>query len=711
MKKKLCILTLMSAMAVTIAAQTCQKGMVRTAGSSAPSGKAVKGKRLGAVIIEVDGGKEVMSDETGQFTLVIPRKTYFLKNVIKQGYRLLDDEVLTRQYFYSENVHEIVMVNIAQSAEARLSQMQRSTATMQKQLKLQQDEITRMRNEKQINEEEYRRRLAELTENNEKIQSRADELAEHLSRIDYDRIDEQESEVLRLIDDGMLDSADSLLHAMCDIHAAVNNHRETMEQLNRDKAKHPDRVDQYGRKIRRQQERGETLAALCLDHYSIAQLRFDTHSAEDYIELRASIDTSEIKWQMDAAAFHTREKHIAKAMNIYTRLISWLRPSAVAEPSRWDAALSAVLNNMAILHNDRGETAEAEQLYREALSIRQRLAMTANEVYAPYVAQTQNNLAVLFQTTDKTKQAEKLLTAALATRRTLAESNPVKYGADKAVTMVNLAAVYAEQRQHERSAALYLEALDTYNQLIHNGFSAYEADRAAVLNNLAVICRIRGDLKQSEKYWWDALTAYCHLTQRNHQRHYSHLQSTLGNLLDIYDANNCECLEKRLTVYRLLAGNLPADYAPTAAQLMNTLADCYDRELNTEKSKELYTEALTTYEKLAKNNAPKYTPYVARQLGNLSFHHLLTGKFDIAEEYARRGLQTDPAKTFIQANLAAALLLRGKYTEAESIYSAYKDELRSSFLEDLQTFAERGIIPDERKTDVEKIKNLLRDNY
>ena len=83
MKKKLCILTLMSAMAVTIAAQTCQKGMVRTAGSSAPSGKAVKGKRLGAVIIEVDGGKEVMSDETGQFTLVIPRKTYFLKNVIK----------------------------------------------------------------------------------------------------------------------------------------------------------------------------------------------------------------------------------------------------------------------------------------------------------------------------------------------------------------------------------------------------------------------------------------------------------------------------------------------------------------------------------------------------------------------------------------------------------------------------------------------------
>ena len=96
-----------------------------------------------------------MSDETGQFTLVIPRKTYFLKNVIKQGYRLLDNEVLTRQYFYSENVHEIVMVNIAQSAEARLSQMQRSTATMQKQLKLQQDEITRMRNEKQINEEEY----------------------------------------------------------------------------------------------------------------------------------------------------------------------------------------------------------------------------------------------------------------------------------------------------------------------------------------------------------------------------------------------------------------------------------------------------------------------------------------------------------------------------------------------------------------------------
>ena len=51
--------------------------------------------------------------------------------------------------------------------------------------------------------------------------------------------------------------------------------------------------------------------------------------------------------------------------------------------------------------------------------------------------------------------------------------------------------------------------------------------------------------------------------------------------------------------------------------------------------------------------------------------------------------------------------MQGKYGEAEKLYLLYKNELRDAFLDDFRDFEEIGIIPEEYREDVEKIKRIL----
>ena len=60
-------------------------------------------------------------------------------------------------------------------------------------------------------------------------------------------------------------------------------------------------------------------------------------------------------------------------------------------------------------------------------------------------------------------------------------------------------------------------------------------------------------------------------------------------------------------------------------------------------------------------------------------------------------------------NLAASILLQGRYDEAKEIYLKYKDELKNSFLDHFEEFKLNGVIPQERLNDVEKIIKLLND--
>ena len=99
----------------------------------------------------------------------------------------------------------------------------------------------------------------------------------------------------------------------------------------------------------------------------------------------------------------------------------------------------------------------------------------------------------------------------------------------------------------------------------------------------------------------------------------------------------------------------------------------------------------------------------AEVLGRQAYIAIFQQYFTEAEQLAREGITIDSTKHRIVRSFAAALLFQGKYAEAESIYRQYKAELKESFLEDFNQFAEAGVIPPECEADVEKIKRILND--
>lgn len=96
-------------------------------------------------------------------------------------------------------------------------------------------------------------------------------------------------------------------------------------------------------------------------------------------------------------------------------------------------------------------------------------------------------------------------------------------------------------------------------------------------------------------------------------------------------------------------------------------------------------------------------------LGRHSFHALLVKEFSEAELLAREGIAADDSQQWIYTNLAASLLFQGRFSEAEKIYTQWKDRLKTGFLDDFRIFENRNMLSVEQKSEIEKIKNMLKE--
>lgn len=92
-----------------------------------------------------------------------------------------------------------------------------------------------------------------------------------------------------------------------------------------------------------------------------------------------------------------------------------------------------------------------------------------------------------------------------------------------------------------------------------------------------------------------------------------------------------------------------------------------------------------------------------------AFYSNLLGKFQEGEQYSLEAIKVDSTKQFAYTNLAAAMLFQGKTEEAEKLYRQYKGEFKDGMLYDFAEFERLGIIPEKRKSDVERIKKILKE--
>ena len=267
-------------------------------------------------------------------------------------------------------------------------------------------------------------------------------------------------------------------------------------------------------------------------------------------------------------------------------------------------------------------------------------------------------------------------------------------------------------KRYDLAEARYRENLDICQRLAAISPQAYEPDLAGTQNNLGVLYNNTQRYKESEKMYLSALKIYQRLTAANPQVYEPDLAMTQNNLGLLYsDIRRYEESEEMhlsaVEIYQRLTIVNPQVYEPDLADTQYNLGCLYYNIQRYEDSEEMYLSAVEVYQRLTAVNPQVYEPYLVRACNNLSFLFLAQGNFEEAERYAREGSKYDFTHHTIYTNLAASLLLQGRYAEAEEIYLRYKEELKEDFLSDFEDFYRRGIIPPEREDDVERIKKLL----
>lgn len=219
------IATLLFCMSVLTSAQT-QLGFVKTQGRPNRPGQPLAG-----VTIRWRGAMNaVVSTSNGKFSAPFPGKkngdAIYIQSVRKNGYELIDEELLGRSLVFSTNVAlEIVMASLAEleANRKRISDnaYRKAQINYQSKLKL----LEQQKAESEITAEQYRQELQSLQDRYEKYTAMIEGMADRYARTDYDHLDSIDREINICIEEGDLDKADSLIHTVFDPSTVLERNR------------------------------------------------------------------------------------------------------------------------------------------------------------------------------------------------------------------------------------------------------------------------------------------------------------------------------------------------------------------------------------------------------------------------------------------------------------------------------------------------------
>ncbi|MBP5242012.1 MAG: tetratricopeptide repeat protein [Bacteroidales bacterium] len=376
-------------------AQT-QSGVVKTRGRMVGD-KLVPGTPLTGATVQVDG-RQAMLSKDGKFSFPVKDGKYTLKSVTKQGYSLIDAEAC-RNYNYSKNPLTIVMESPEQQQQDKLTAERKIRRQLQDRLREKEDAIEALLEQNRITEEQYRKQLQELyseQQNNEKLIA---DMAKQYSELDYDQLDEFQRQVSYCIENGQLAKADSLLRSQGDMNKQVEESlkagaalQQQRDQLKKAEAVHAAKVEEMARR--------------CYSFYEMFLLQHQNDSAAHYLELRASLDTTNVEWRLDAGEFwlnyfgninkawgfiHTASRHVRTQTHIKPSLVSqcyndigylymikndkqkaleyykYALDNQLKHFGEDDVAIGLYYNNIALVYNYMNDTPNSKLYFKKAI--------------------------------------------------------------------------------------------------------------------------------------------------------------------------------------------------------------------------------------------------------------------------------------------------------------------------------------------------------
>ena len=689
----------------------------------------VSDKKNGQFVLKLDGLG--MGDPLGMVT------------VSKRGMVVLNKDEVDR---WSVQKKPLVLIlcdaNEFQKLKDRLVAIGRSQA--KKKHKQELAKLEAMNAKKQLTLEQYYAKQDSIDKKMEHALARMDEYADLFARIDESEIDAVSQKAFDLFKQGHIDEAIDLFK---------KNEQKTKSPSIREKAE----------EMRQLADSAESLAQQDIDEYTkqakayaeALKYKGEWEEAGRVLkELADALGTYEA--MMEYADFARRQNQYAEAETYYKLCKDKISPLVKTNPELYEPQLAKVYINLGVVYYCTKRFNESEQMHKAALQIRKRLADANPQAHEPDLAVCYKHLGLLYFETQRYAESEQMHKAALQIRKRLADANPQTYESDLADNYNNLACLYRATQRYAESELLSKTAMAIYKRLADANPQACEPDLARSYNNLANLYSDTQRFTESEKMYKDALEILKRLADANPQAYEPDLAATYNNLANLYSktqryAESEQMYKAAIAIYERLYEGAPQQYLSRLAKryfdygmaMLNnnksneaiepverSLKLCKDM-MNDKPDKALYAANLSclvglhntnkdyatayTYNKellpLLKANydddAVKWKVVYSGQLLSQSFYANVLGKFEEGELHSLEALKVDSTQHLAYTNLAAAYLLQGKYEAAEKLYRQYKSELKEGFLSDFDELAKAGVIPAERKDDVEKIKKML----
>lgn len=495
-----------------------QEGLVKTRGRLDSEGKVIPGVAVSNASIILKGGNSTISEKDGEFSILLPEDKYYLQNVEKEGYIVVDQDILSKQYSYSKNPLVLVMETPQQQMEDELAAERKIRRNLTRQLHEREDEIERLKEENKISAEQYRAALNKLyddQENNEKLIS---DMAERYSKIDFDQIDEFYVQVSNYILNGELTKADSMINTKGNIGSDI----ESLNQLKEVNAKERAELSKRQRKLEKSEAMAqyqlEDIAQRCYSKYEIFKMQHQNDSALYYLELRASLDTTNGQWMHETGMFaHIFVADYHKAMNYYQKALD----IALDIYGEYHPEVANEYNNIGCIYEMYDDYEKSQEYNERALKIQ---LETLGENHIELIT-TYSNLGVLYTKIGKYDEAMELYQKSV-------EIGLSHYGEthERMVpSYLNIAVLYGIVGHYDESFTYYQKVLDILNNNIDNESKIFIDN---CYNGIGAYYMRKGKYQESIEYIKKALDVRLTVYGNKHPL----VGNSYGNLATIYMA-------------------------------------------------------------------------------------------------------------------------------------------------------------------------------
>ena len=476
--KRILFFAMLMLLSTVVFAQT-QKGYVKTKGRMV-NGQLVPGEGLKGATVAVKGRTPVLvNKDDGEFSFPMRDNQFSFDSVKKKGYQLIDAEACSRIYKPSGNPIYFVMETPEQQLQDKLNAERKIRRNLQKQLQEREDEIESLKEQQKISDDEYRQALQKLYQDQESNEQLISDMAKRYSELDYDQLDEFYRQVSYCIENGELTKADSLLNTKGDVMQQIEEEKqkgqaiqEQRRKLKKAEAVHAANIDE--------------LAKRCFSYYENFKAQYLNDTAAYYLELRASLDTTNVEWLCDAGMF--LESYIAdygKALEYYQ---SGLRQS-ILQFGEEDENTAMFYSAIGIIHYYQGDFETAMENLTKSFNIRKSIFGENN----PGVAECYSNMGSIYFNYGDIDKATEYFQKGLSISKACYGENHV----DVASCYLNLGVLYTRLRRYD-------DALDCFDKALKIKEPIYgknSPDAGYLYFQTGIVYENMGDITKAMDYY------------------------------------------------------------------------------------------------------------------------------------------------------------------------------------------------------------------